>query len=130
MAKNPLRVVAAIIRKGDEILIARRYAGDGPEGGKWEFPGGKIEPGERPEDALVREINEELGIVVKAGEPYATIPHTNILLMVFLADYVSGKVENKGCQDSKWVRKDELAGFVFAAPDLPVVKKLTGSHQH
>ncbi|MDD5340573.1 MAG: (deoxy)nucleoside triphosphate pyrophosphohydrolase [Candidatus ainarchaeum sp.] len=124
MAANPVPVVAAIIRRGDEILIARRYEGDGPEGGKWEFPGGKIEQGERPADALVREIKEELGVRIRVNALYTLVHYDNILLLVFLADYVSGKVKNIGCQDSRWVRADALKGFDFANADLPVVKKL------
>jgi 8-oxo-dGTP diphosphatase len=124
MDRNPLIVVAAIIRKGDKILIARRAEGDGPEGGKWEFPGGKIEQGERPADALVREIREELDVRIRVSALYTLVHYDNILLLVFLADYVSGKVENKGCQDSRWVGAGELNAFDFAAADIPVVKKL------
>jgi 8-oxo-dGTP diphosphatase len=137
-------VVAAIIRKVsnlpcNEILIAQRF-GDAQENHqaktgfstsisefgktKWEFPGGKIEPGELPEDALVREIKEELDIEIRVGEPYLTVPYRNIKLLVFLADYVSGKVKNKGCRDSRWVSPGELKDFDFMPADIPVVKKL------
>jgi len=125
MAARPLLVVAGIIRKGDEMLIARRYEGDGPEGGKWEFPGGKIEQGERPADALVREIMEELDVRIRVSSLHSLVHYDNILLLVFLAEYVSGKVENNGCQDSKWVRAGELKDFDFAGADIPVVKKLS-----
>jgi 8-oxo-dGTP diphosphatase len=128
MAATPLAVVAGIIRKGDRILIARRAEGDGPEGGKWEFPGGKIEKGELPEDALAREIKEELDLEIRVGEPYLTISHSNIILQVFLADYVSGTVRNIGCADSRWVRTDELDGFEFAASDIPVARKLADAN--
>ncbi len=136
MDAKPLLVVAGVIRKGGRILIARRFGspasaaspGEKPEGGKWEFPGGKIEQGERPADALVREIKEELDVRIRVSELYTLVRHDNILLMVFLADYVSGKVKNKGCQDSKWVAARELADFDFAGADIPVVKKLAGGH--
>lgn len=124
MARKILAVVAGVIRKGDKILIAQRAEGDGPEGGKWEFPGGKIEKGERPADALVREIKEELDVRIRVSELYTMVHYNNILLLVFLADYVSGKVKNKGCQDSKWVSAGELKGFDFAGADIPAVKKL------
>jgi 8-oxo-dGTP diphosphatase len=125
MPANQVPVVAAIIRKGDKILIAKRAEGDGPEGGKWEFPGGKIEKGESPEDALAREIMEELDVRIKVGALYALIPTDRIVLMVFLADYVSGTLKNIGCADSRWVKADELGGFEFAAPDIPVARKLS-----
>ena len=62
-----IRVAAAVVRRGRELLMTRRPPG-GPLGGLWEFPGGKIEEGERPEDALVREVHEELGVTAEAAE--------------------------------------------------------------
>ena len=127
MDASLMPVVAAIIRKGDKILIAKRAEGDGPDGGRWEFPGGKIEKGELPEDALAREIMEELDIRITVGALYALIPTDKIVLMVFLADYVSGTVKNIGCADSGWVSVSELADYDFSAPDVPIARKLANS---
>src|SRR5450432_452542 len=66
-----VHVVAAVIRRGQRILATRRLPG-GPAGGKWEFPGGKIEPGESPQEALVREIHEELRLALLVGDLIGT----------------------------------------------------------
>jgi mutator protein MutT len=66
-AAKRIRVVAAVVRRGRELLLTQRPPG-GPLGGLWEFPGGKIEEGERPADALVREVHEELGVTAEAAE--------------------------------------------------------------
>ena len=73
-AEAPLRVAAAVIRDGGRVLLTRRPPG-GPLGLRWEFPGGKIEPGETVEAALVREIREELGIVVRPFEVLEVVRH-------------------------------------------------------
>lgn len=66
MTARRIRVAAAVVRRGREVLLTQRPAG-GPLGGLWEFPGGKIEPGEQPEQALAREIREELGVGARAA---------------------------------------------------------------
>ena len=73
-AEAPLRVAAAVLRRGGRVLLTRRPPG-GPLGLNWEFPGGKIEPGETVEAALVREIREELGIVVRPLEVLEVVRH-------------------------------------------------------
>jgi 8-oxo-dGTP diphosphatase len=69
-----IRVAAAVVRRGDRVLMTRRPPG-GPLGLRWEFPGGKIEPGESPEQALVRELREELGVGATAHEALAVETH-------------------------------------------------------
>ncbi len=135
MANKPILVTAAIIRKNGKILIAQRKNSSKLEPGKWEFPGGKVKFLEHPEDCLVREIKEELGINISVGSIFTISSHIykkgnkkhHILLLAFLAGYVSGKLKNIGCQDSRWVSRTELKNFEFAEADIAVVKKLLGS---
>ena len=127
-------VVAAIIRKGNRILIAQRKKDSKLEPDRWEFPGGKIEFGEHPEAALVREIMEELGIKIKVRKLHTVLSHVypfqgkklHIILLVFITDYVSGKVRNLDVQDSRWVTKNELKNFEFVSGDRKLIRELSG----
>lgn len=127
-------VVAAIIRKRDKILIAQRKKDSKLEPSRWEFPGGKIEFGEHPEEALVREINEELGIKIQVKKLHTVLSHVydfrgkklHVILLVFLTDYVSGEVRNLDVQDSRWVTKKEMKEFEFVSGDRKLVKELSG----
>lgn len=71
--KYPVIVTAAVIRDGDKVLVAERQGG--PLAGKWEFPGGKLEPGESPDQCLAREIKEELGLAVRVDDIFAIVYH-------------------------------------------------------
>jgi 8-oxo-dGTP diphosphatase len=130
--ERPVVVVAGIIRKDDFLLIAQRKD-DANEAGKWEFPGGKIEYGERPEDSLKREIKEELGIDIEVGEFFTMNSHIynfrgkniHIILLAYFAVWVSGEVELIDCKDAKWIQKKELKNYEFAAADIPFVEKLS-----
>jgi 8-oxo-dGTP diphosphatase len=125
-------VVAAIIRKGNRILIAQRKKDSKLEANRWEFPGGKLEFGEHPEEALRREIMEELNIRIRIRKLHSVLSHVydfqgkklHILLLVFLADYESGKLKNLDVQDSRWVLKKELKDYEFVSGDRPLIKKL------
>ncbi|GAB1779555.1 8-oxo-dGTP diphosphatase MutT [Priestia megaterium] len=121
------KVTAAIIRDENRLLIAKRHSKD-PLGGKWEFPGGKIEPGETPQECLVREIKEELGVEVKIGpfyddNVYSTQDH-NIHLLFYWAKVINGEVIPVVHDDLKWTTIEELANFDFAPADIPIVKRL------
>lgn len=74
--KYPVIIAAAVIRDGDKVLIAQRQGG--PLAGKWEFPGGKLEPGESPEQCLARELKEELGIDVTVKDIFAVVPRVRL----------------------------------------------------
>ncbi|HSB47155.1 MAG TPA: (deoxy)nucleoside triphosphate pyrophosphohydrolase [Candidatus Bilamarchaeum sp.] len=125
-------VVAAIIRKGNRILIAQRKKDSRLEADRWEFPGGKLEFGEHPEDALRREIMEELNIRIKIRKLHAVLSHVydlegkklHVVLLVFLADYESGTLKNLDVQDSKWVLRKELKNFEWVSGDRPLIKSL------
>ncbi|GAB1792385.1 (deoxy)nucleoside triphosphate pyrophosphohydrolase [Priestia megaterium] len=121
------KVTAAIIKDKNRLLIAKRHSKD-PLGGKWEFPGGKIEPGETPQDCLVREIKEELGVEVKIGPFYDDNVYNSqdhgIHLLFYWAEIIKGEVIPVVHDDLKWITINELASFDFAPADIPIVKKL------
>ncbi len=122
-----LDVVAAIIKNNDRVLIARKKQGKSLEG-YWEFPGGKIEVGETPEESLIREIKEELMVEIKIvsyfGENIHDYGKTKVRLMAFIAEIVSGEIVLKDHDAIEWVTVGELDNYFFAPADLPFVNKL------
>jgi A/G-specific adenine glycosylase len=120
-------VTAAVIRHNGRILIAQRPLG-GRLGGLWEFPGGKVEPGETLPQCLRREIKEELGLRIKVGQPIISIDHAythfKITLHAFECELVSGKPQALQVQDFKWVRMSELQKYAFAKTDLRIIEAL------
>lgn len=132
---RPVRFVVAglIVRGGDgtgrEVLICQRKA-DQPMSLKWEFPGGKIEPGESSEAALARELNEELGIAAVIGRRVANVRHTYrnggaIDLQFFLVESFSGAMENRIFNDVRWSPMTSLPGYDFLAADLGLIRDLS-----
>jgi 8-oxo-dGTP diphosphatase len=125
-------VVAAIIRRGNKILIAQRKKDSKLEPNRWEFPGGKLEFGEHPEEALKREIMEELNIRIKIRKLHTVLSHVydfhgknlHIILLVFLADYASGELKNLDVQDSRWITRKQLRDFDFVSGDKPLIESL------
>ncbi len=119
-----IHVVAAVIARGDEILIARR-PDHVHQGGKWEFPGGKLEAGEAAADGLRREIHEELGILVQSPRPLIRISHDypdkQVLLDVWSVEAFEGEPEGREGQQVRWVRRDALRQFEFPAANVPIV---------
>jgi 8-oxo-dGTP diphosphatase len=134
---KPLRlVVAALILRGTagaesglEVLICQRKP-DQPMSLKWEFPGGKIEPGESSEAALVRELNEELGISAVIGRRVARIRHKyrnggTIDLQFFVVREFNGPLENRIFNDMRWVPMGELPEYDFLTADLGLIRDLS-----
>jgi 8-oxo-dGTP diphosphatase len=123
------RVVAGILLRGDEILCCQRPQSDAfPL--KWEFPGGKIEPDESPEQALVRELTEELAIYADIGVLVETIRHSYTLdviieLYFFRIDRWKGEIENLIFNDVRWVRRAELTSLDFLEADRELVARLS-----
>ena len=125
--KTIIRVTAAIIVSDGRILIAQRHASD-RLAGRWEFPGGKVEAGETPEQCLKRELWEELEMDALIGEYLGSsihhYDHISIELMAYRA-FSNGLsfslVSHQACQ---WVRPDELSAFAFSPADLPFVLRL------
>ena len=125
-------MVAAIIKKDKEILIGKRKDND-IGGGKWEFPGGKIEIGETNEKALERELYEELGINVKIGKELMNYEHmfkTTIYNISFMEimEY-EGEICNNAHSEIKWVRFSNLLEYDFISGDYRFIQSLLKSEQ-
>ncbi len=127
--KLTLVVACALIDADNRVLIAQR-----PEGkqlaGLWEFPGGKLEPGERPEPALIRELREELGIAVKeaclapltfASHAYETF---HLLMPLYICRRWEGTVASKEGQALAWVRANKLRDYPMPPADIPLIPPL------
>jgi 8-oxo-dGTP diphosphatase len=122
------RVVAALIWKNGKILICQRTRHQ-PMPLKWEFPGGKIEEGEQPRDALRRELDEELGIGAVVGDEVARIVHqypsgNSVELRFFDVRAFSGELENRIFKKIVWVNPAVLPTYDFLEADLELVKDL------
>lgn len=121
-----IHVVAAIIQKEDKIFATQRGYGDFKDG--WEFPGGKIEPGETPQEALKREIREELNTVIEVGELLDTVEYDyqdfHLCMQCFLCEVVSGELELLEHEAAKWLGKDELESVEWLPADVELVEKL------
>jgi 8-oxo-dGTP diphosphatase len=125
---NMKRVVAALILKDDLILACQRTRHQ-PMPLKWEFPGGKIEEGEQPRDAMRRELEEELGIAAEVGEEVKRIVHEypgggSVELRFFEVRSYQGEIENRIFREIRWVTRQELLGLDFLEADLGLVNEL------
>ena len=120
-----IEVVAAIIKKEDKIFITRRSYGEFAD--MWEFPGGKIELGETREDALIREIKEELELDINNLEYLTTVeydyPNFHLIMHCFICEICGGKLNLNAHNDAKWVLLDELSSQNWVPADVEVVKK-------
>ncbi len=120
-------VAAGLVFFGGKLLITQRRLDD-HLGGLWEFPGGKVEPGETFEDCLVRELREELGIEVSVGEQIEDITHTypekTVRLKFFMCALVSGTAKPIYCQELAWVTRKELSNYDFPEADARLLEKL------
>ena len=118
-----VRVVAAVIRDGDRIFATAR--GYGEYKGWWEFPGGKIEAGETPEEALVREIHEELDTEIRVGELIATIeydyPTFHLSMDCFWAEVVTGRLVLKEATDARWLTRETLESVQWLPADQTII---------
>lgn len=121
--KKVIRVVAAVIRDGDRIFATAR--GYGEYKGWWEFPGGKIEAGETPEEALVREIHEELDTEIRVGELIDTIeydyPTFHLSMDCFWAEVIAGRLVLKEAEDARWLTKETLESVQWLPADQTII---------
>ena len=125
-----LVAACALIDPDGRVLITQRPPGKSMAG-LWEFPGGKVEPGERPEESLIRELREELGIAVKeeclAPLTFAShlYPDFHLLMPLYVCRRWEGFVEAREGQQLKWVRPPELRNYPMPPADEPLISHLT-----
>ena len=123
-------VTAAILEKDGKILIARRRDDD-RQAGKWEFPGGTVEPDETPQTCLKREMQEEFGISVTVGRVFGEniyqYDHATIRLIACMVSWESGRMVLNDHADFRWVLPEQMLEYDFAPADIPFVRKLQGS---
>ena len=121
-----VRVVAAVIRNGNSIFATQRGYGDYKD--MWEFPGGKVEPGETPQEALVREIREELDTEIRVGELIDTIeydyPTFHLSMDCFWAEIISGSLELREHEAARWLKKEELYSVDWLPADVTLIEKV------
>lgn len=120
-------VTAAAMVRDEKVLIAQREAGSHMEY-RWEFPGGKLEHGETPEECIIREIKEELDMDIEVLDIYKVVKFAykekDILLLCYLCRIIGGEGKALECNDFKWVNREELVNYEFVPADLPIVEKL------
>ncbi len=126
MEKKVVRVVAAVIKKGNQIYATER--GYGEFKGGWEFPGGKIEENETSEEALIREIKEELETVIKVNDLIDTIeydyPTFHLSMDCYWCEIVSGNLVLVEAKEAKWLTREELYSVDWLPADLGLIKKI------
>lgn len=124
---DPVEVVAAVIERDGRYLITRRLEGT-HLAGLWEFPGGKLLPGEKPEDALRRELKEELGVEAAVGEVMKTVdwtyPEKSVRLLFFRCGLEGEPIPLEG-QEMRWVKASELSGYRFPDADATLISRLS-----
>ncbi len=126
MADGPVEVVAGVIFRGEKLLLHQRRKGDALEG-TWEFPGGKVEEGEGPREALKREIREETGLEIEVLDKLAEVthryPHIHIRLVAYRALALEGKVESRE-GPCLWVHPREVESYPLSPADARLWKKM------
>ena len=120
-----INVAAAVIEKDGRIFATQRGYGDYKDW--WEFPGGKIEPGESPEEALVREIGEELHAVIRVGERLCTVeydyPKFHMIMHCFLCELLSDNIELVEHEAAMWLAPGEFRDVRWLPSDIEVLEK-------
>jgi 8-oxo-dGTP diphosphatase len=120
-------VTAAIIRRDDTVLLARRSPGQ-KLAGFWEFPGGKVENGETPEESLARELEEELGIRGRVGEKCAEsfyqYDHGSFRILAYFVDYIAGDLHPSVHDRLDWVKIGDIKGYKLLPADIPIAESL------
>ncbi|MEJ2202246.1 MAG: 8-oxo-dGTP diphosphatase MutT [Desulfuromonadaceae bacterium] len=123
----PIIVTAAVIRQEDGVLITKRPE-NSRHGGRWEFPGGKLDPGESPQDGLRRELREELGIEIEVGNilevVYHRYPQATVLILAYNCKHLRGEIRNLEVAEHRWVTTSDLQRYALLEADAPIVARL------
>lgn len=121
-----IKVVAAIMIENNKIFATQRGYGDFKDG--WEFPGGKIEKGETPEEALIREIKEELDTTINVNKKIDTVeydyPNFHLSMDCFICNILEGDLVLKEHEASKWLSKEELYSVDWLPADKKIIEKI------
>ena len=121
-----INVVAAVIIQDNKLFATQRGYGEFKDG--WEFPGGKIEPGETPQEALVREIREELNIGIEVGEHFYTVdydyPKFHLHMQCYLCQIVSGDMELREHEVARWLGVSELWSVDWLPADEEIIRRI------
>lgn len=129
---QPLIVTAAILRNQDRILITRRPAHK-PHGGMWELPGGKLDGNESPQQALQRELLEELGIQITVEAVFDVIYHRYdwgaVLILVYECRWLAGELQHLEVDDHCWIHPQDHNRYEILPADLPLFKRLSSQEQ-
>lgn len=130
-SKKTIEVVAAIIIRDGKLFATQRGYGEWKDW--WEFPGGKIEPEESQEDALKREIREELATEIEVGTLLSTVeydyPKFHLTMHCYLCTIISGELSLLEHEDARWLTTDELDSVKWLPADKDVIEKLTSTKE-
>lgn len=126
-----IEVVAALIWKGNQFMICQRPAHKA-RGLSWEFVGGKVEPGETKEQALIRECQEELAVTLSVGDVFMDViheyPDITVHLTLFNAIIIDGVPQMLEHNDIKWITPKEISNYEFCPADEEILKKITEAY--
>ena len=127
-----VHVAVGVVLDGDKVFVCKRAA-DAHQGNLWEFPGGKIEPGESLEECVHREIREELGIEIAVNDRLITIEHAythfKVTLNVFNCTYLSGTPQPIECDEVKWVTLEDIDSYPFPKANSQIIDALRAQAQ-
>jgi 8-oxo-dGTP diphosphatase len=128
--RYPIIVTAGVVVRDGKVLVAKRKTSSHLEG-LWEFPGGKLEPNESPEECLARELKEELGVDVRVGSilevVYHRYPEKTVLLLFYSCELTHGTPKPLDVEQMAWVKRSELLELEWVPADIGFVRKLVGS---
>lgn len=121
-----ITVVAALIKKDNKVLLAKRSTGDSSVLDKWEFPGGKVEENENELEAIEREIKEEFEVIIEAKDfiinNICEYPTKSVDLRLYICNYISGEFKLRDHSEYEWVDKNKILEYDLALADIPLAQ--------